>query len=637
MNDKINFTLKKYWGYDHLKPAQHKAVISILNTKDVCCYLPTGSGKSLCFQLPAIVKSGVCVVISPLIALMEDQSKDLLSRGISSEVLKSKMTFPDIQRILDNCQMGKVDLLYLSPERFQSNFIQERLQNINVSFFAIDEAHCISQWGNDFRPSFRKLHQIRSLFPYAPIMALTATATIPVQKDITSQLCLDDPTVIQESVIRNNIAIDIKDVNDKRNLLLQILKKQNLPTVIYVRSRKLCLTLSSLLERNGIKSAPFNAGLPLTQRLNTQKNFLRDKVSVIVATTAFGMGINKKNIRRVIHFDLPESIESYYQEIGRAGRDGAPAEAIAFYNVSELTRLRKQYIDQLPDLDLIKFIHQKIHSYFQIAFFEGEGEEHDLDIIAFARRYKLNAKQVLTSLKLLEKITLIALKTNHQLVVEMQMSIPPAQVEDLEERSAVKKVLENILRNYPGIFEQYIGIDVSAISKKTGFDQKQILDALRHLAYTEVADIKIFDKDFAIEILAAYEGERMVSKHYKLINEYLNFKKAQVQDMIRFVEESKSCKQQIIGLYFGEKNPEICNNCYVCKNENDHLNELSTINDIEKQILALAGRNSFNLNAMVNYLGQPKEKIIFIIRNLLSEDKLNLNDKKQITLHERKA
>ncbi|MDR9400426.1 MAG: RecQ family ATP-dependent DNA helicase [Psychroflexus sp.] len=635
MQDDINNILQKYWGFSQLKPAQTKAVNAILDHHDVCCYLPTGSGKSICFQLPALQMPGICVVISPLIALMEDQSKDLSAKGIANVVLKSKMPFHEIQRVLDNCQHGNTQLLYLSPERFQSSFIQERLQHINISFFAIDEAHCISQWGNDFRPSFRKLYQIRDLFPHTPIMALTASATTDVKKDIQQQLRLEHPLVIVESVIRPNIRIGVININDRRNKLIQILKKQSVPSIIYVRSRKLTLELNDFLRRNDINSEAFNAGLPLSKRQNVQNDFLNDRVDVIIATTAFGMGINKKNIRRIIHFDLPESIESYYQEIGRAGRDHQPAKAITFYNLSEINRLKKQHIEQIPDIDLVANVFKKLHNYYQIAYHDGKDETFNLDIIAFAKRYRFGAKKVLSTLRILEKVELIELKTNYQLQVEMKMSVSAYKVNNINARKPVKKVLNSVLRNYPGVFEQFMGVDLTLLSQKNQLDHKTIINSLKHLSDINLAEVKIHDKDFMIRFLSNYEGESMILRNQKIIKQYISYKKKQVQDMINFIQTTDDCYQQLIAMYFGERNPDSCGMCYVCKRQKGHTEKGLSITDIENEMISILSEAPQHPHTLLDALDTSKTRNIMIIRNLLSEDKLKINSKNQLEIHEK--
>jgi len=364
--------LKTYWGYEQFKPSQELAVDSILGQKDTCVFLPTGGGKSICFQVPALVEPGICIVVSPLVALMQDQVENLKSRGIKAQLLKSGMSHVEVDQRLDNCIYGNYKFLYLSPERLQQELVRERIRKMNVNFIAVDEAHCISQWGHDFRPAYRKIHLLKELQPGISIIALTATATEKVKQDIITELELEDPTIISESFRRSNIALLTDFTADKMNALYSQLNITTENSIVYVRNRSACVELSEFLNKKGLRSTYFHGGISQTDKQKKLANWLKEEVPIIIATNAFGMGIDKANVRQVIHYHLPESLESYYQEAGRAGRDGKPAKAVVLFNESDKQRLKNQFIKTIPNFEAVKSVYKALMSNFRIAYGEGE-------------------------------------------------------------------------------------------------------------------------------------------------------------------------------------------------------------------------------------------------------------------------
>ena len=404
-----NDILKQYWGFDSFRPLQEDIIQSVLDGKDTLALLPTGGGKSICFQVPALVKEGICIVISPLIALMKDQVYNLQKRGIAAVAIFSGMHYKDIDRILDNCIYGNTKLLYLSPERLTSDLVRERIKKMKVSLIAVDEAHCISQWGYDFRPPYLQIAEIREYLPKVPIMALTATATPEVVKDIQEKLEFKRGEVFQQSFLRENLAYVVLEEEGKMEKLFKVLTGVRGSGLVYVRNRRKTKEIAMFLKKYRITADYYHAGLTNEERSQKQEAWINDKIRIIVATNAFGMGIDKPDVRVVVHMDLPDSLEAYFQEAGRAGRDGQKSYAVLLYNQGDKLDLERRFELSFPPLKEVRLTYQALGSYLQLAVGSGEGESYDFDLVEFSRVYGFSTVKTFNCLKVLERAGWIAL------------------------------------------------------------------------------------------------------------------------------------------------------------------------------------------------------------------------------------
>src|SRR5690606_34522976 len=436
------------------RPMQQEIISSALEKRDVLALLPTGGGKSLCFQIPGLVQEGICIVVSPLVALMEDQVNTLQKKGIKALAIVGGISYSNLDALLDNCIYGNFKFLYLSPERLQQDLVQHRIKQMNVNLIAIDEAHCISQWGHDFRPAYLNISILRELHPDVPFMALTASATTVVVEDIKKQAGLIQAQVFKSSLERKNIAYNVVFAEDKIYRLRQILNDPEAPGIIYVRSRKATIEITKELKYYGYKAEAFHGGLTGKEKTIRLENWLKEEVKIMVATNAFGMGIDKPNVRNVIHLNLPESIESYFQEAGRAGRDSAPATATIITNNSDLPLLKNQFIKTLPDLDYTILVYKKLCTYFRIPYGEGEELFFDFNFSAFCNQYQLHSEKTYNTLQLLDRISIIKLTQQFRKVSQIQFIISGNQLFPyLEKNTKYEEVARTILRTYGGIFE----------------------------------------------------------------------------------------------------------------------------------------------------------------------------------------
>ncbi|HEX8607534.1 MAG TPA: ATP-dependent DNA helicase RecQ, partial [Pedobacter sp.] len=404
--------LKRYWGFDDFRPLQDEIIYSVLNGSDTLALMPTGGGKSLCFQLPALAKDGICIVISPLIALMKDQVEHLKAKGIEAVAIYAGMGKREIDILLDNCVYGNIKFLYLSPERLLSDLVKVRISYMNVNLIAVDEAHCISQWGYDFRPPYLKIHELREIHPTVPVLALTATATQRVRLDIIDKLQLKSPNVFVKSFARKNLSYVVLGDEDKYKRLISIVKNVKGSGLVYVRNRRETSEVALFLKRNHISADFYHAGIEREERFTKQAAWKENQIQVMVATNAFGMGIDKPDVRFVVHLDLPESLEAYYQEAGRAGRDGKKAYGVLLANKSDQLALEAKYSNSFPSVAEIKKLYHDLGSYFQLAYGAGEGITFDFDLADFCKRFNIGVVKAMAALKFLEHDGYVTLSEN---------------------------------------------------------------------------------------------------------------------------------------------------------------------------------------------------------------------------------
>ena len=565
MSDQYQLILKEYWGYDDFRGIQREIIESIGSGHDTLGLMPTGGGKSITFQVPALAKEGVCIVITPLIALMKDQVEHLRRRGIRAAAIYSGLTHEEIIVTLENCIFGGIRILYVSPERLSSELFQTKLRHMQVSFITVDEAHCISQWGYDFRPSYLEIAKIRKLLPNVPVLALTATATPMVVNDIQERLSFKEKRVFKMSFERKNLAYVVRKANDKREELIHILSSMKGSAIVYARSRRRTKEFSDLLNNAGITATFYHAGLDSVIKDDRQKAWQEDKVRVMVATNAFGMGIDKPDVRLVIHFDCPDSIEAYFQEAGRAGRDGLKAYAVLLYNSSDQRKLEKRISDTFPEKEHIREIYEHLAYFYQIGVGSGYNHTFEFNIDKFSHAFHHFPIKVDSALKILTRAGYIEYTEEQDNQARVMFTVSRNDLYRLENNSPnEEKVITSLLRNYGGLFTDYNFIDESFIASQCGLQPHQVYMTLKSLSQRHILHFIPQKKTPYIR----YTQRREDKEHIQLMPEVYEKRKQQFTDRIHAIISyaicDNICRSRYLLSYFGEENGHDCKQCDVC-------------------------------------------------------------------------
>jgi ATP-dependent DNA helicase RecQ len=617
--------LQKYWKHNQFRPMQEDIVNSVLAGTDTLALLPTGGGKSVCFQVPGLLLDGICIVISPLIALMKDQVEQLRKKEIIAYALHSGMTRNEIDLILNNAIFGQVKFLYLSPERLQTEIFIERVKQMKVGLIAVDEAHCISQWGYDFRPPYLQISTLRQLKPNVPVVALTASATAVVQEDITQKLSFSpDHRVFKKSFARDNLSFVVRKTENKEKKMVEILQKVNGTAIVYVRSRKATQEIARILSRKNISATYYHAGLSFEERTQRQDEWIRNKTRVIVATNAFGMGIDKPDVRLVIHLDLPENLEAYYQEAGRGGRDGLRAFAVIIYNDADVLNLRNKVAQSLPSIDYLKKIYQALANFYQLAEGSSEGESYSFDIHSYCDRFQFNPIEVYNALKKLEEEGLLQFNESFYSPSTLHFLLDHNKLYEFQVANArFDETIKMLLRLYGGeLFSGYVRITEPLLAKSMTVTPNALVQQLRHLHELNVIDyVPAKDEPQVTFVLPRQDANRLplnrerIEARAKLIT-------SKMEAMIGFATSTHLCRMQMIQDYFDEVSEKECGICDVCigKRKKDNL---KAFEQLKAEILHVVERNSMAIEALEKHIA-PKNQELFIdvVRELVDEGRL---------------
>ena len=570
MEDKFKEILRTYWGYPDFRGIQRDIIESIANGKDTLGLMPTGGGKSITFQVPALSKEGVCIVITPLIALMKDQVLHLKERGILADAIYADKSRSEIIQTLENCIFGGVKILYVSPERLSSDIFQTKLRHIHVSFITVDEAHCISQWGYDFRPSYLKIADIRTMKPNVPILALTATATPEVVDDIQDKLNFSEKNVFKMSFERKNLVYIVRTIADKQNEMIHILRCTNGSAIIYARSRRRTKEIAEILNKNGISATFYHAGLAQAIKDERQKAWQEDEVRVMVATNAFGMGIDKPDVRIVIHIDCPDSLEAYFQEAGRAGRDGNKSYAVLLYDTSDERKLRNRVGDTFPEKELIKDIYEHLAYFFQIGIDSGCGKTFEFNIDKFCYIYKYFPTKVDSALRILERSGYIHYEDNPDGKARLMFNLGRNDLYLLENLSDNEdNIITTMLRNYGGLFTDFAYIDETLIAHQAGLTIQQVYFGLKNLAARHIITFVPRRKiPFITYTRDRIDGEKVIIPKEAYEDRKEQYVK-RIESMIAYALTDYICRSRQLLRYFGEETKEDCHQCDVCLEHKD--------------------------------------------------------------------
>ncbi|MEN0002693.1 MAG: ATP-dependent DNA helicase RecQ [Bacteroidota bacterium] len=623
--------LQQYWGYDSFRSLQLEVIESVLAGKDTLALMPTGGGKSICYQVPSLCQEGICLVISPLIALMKDQVEHLKKRGILAEAIYSGMHYQEIDRILDNCIHGNTKFLYVSPERLETELAIARIKQMNVNLVAIDEAHCISQWGYDFRPPYLQIANIREWLPKVPFLALTATATDPVVKDIQEKLAFKKENVFQKSFARQNLAYVVLHEEDKEGKLLEILQKVKGTGIVYARNRRRTKELAWYLRQRNISADFYHAGLSTDLRSKKQDAWINNKSRIIVCTNAFGMGIDKPDVRVVVHLDLPDSLEAYFQEAGRAGRDGQKSFAILLYQANDKQRLEYQFKLSFPAMEDLRRVYRALGSYLQLAVGSGQHQSFDFNLVQFAQAFQLKPTLVLSSLKILEQEGWLSLNDAVYIPSSLRIRVSKDELYDYQLRHPkLEVVLKTILRTYQGAFNNFIRIREKQLAKFLRIPIQELRQALLKLHRDKIVQYHP-QRD---EPQLVFLRERVDADNLTIDQQRYNFLKnrhfERMQKSIEYVEQA-SCRHQQLLRYFGETTTKKCGTCDVCLGRTKAKLSPDDFKRYQQKIQRLLQKEQLSMQELVESFSPKREaQVMQALEYLVDEGKVEVEDGKLI-------
>lgn len=619
--------LQKYWGYNSFRPLQEDIIQSVLSGKDTLALLPTGGGKSICFQVPAMCMEGICLVITPLVALMIDQVENLQKIGIQAVAMHSGMSVREMDASYSKCATGNARFLYISPERLETVKFREKLRQLNVSLIAVDEAHCISQWGYDFRPPYLRIAAIREIFPQCTVLALTATAVPKVVADIQKKLNFKKENVFTKSFVRNNLAYIVSREDDKYKKLLRVCNGVQGCGIIYVRNRKLTREVANFLVANNIPAGYYHAGLEPHIRTERQHEWMSNKTRVIVATNAFGMGIDKPDVRFVVHIDIPENLEAYYQEAGRAGRDGKKSYAVLLFNEHDIVNARKNIQLAWPEPDTIRKVYNALGNYFQLPVGSGKDQSFDFEIDKFCSSYNIKPVEVFNSIKILERDGYLSVNDVWDQPSRVHFICSRDDLYTYQmENPVIDKVIRLLLRSYSGIFSDYVKINENEIARRSGIDSPAIVVLLKEIHKGGFIDYIPQNRKPQL----VYTTERLNDKDILLSKTFYTERKkdafTKFESIVNYAESSTNCRSSILVQYFGENNNKPCGVCDICLQKNKASMNINIVESIENEIINTIKSKEISIIELVSVIKNRNEnEVLTVVRCMIEDGKLRMD------------